>query len=171
MGTGKTTIGKLLARELHFEFKDSDREIEDRSGADIPWIFDVEGEEGFRARERMVIEELSNVPGIVVATGGGAVVSEENQYHLSTRGFVVYLFTSVEQQYQRTRKDRKRPLLQNNDPLKVLQNLMSTRDPIYRSIADYVISTDQKRPRAVVREIIKALQASPNWMPKSPEVE
>ncbi len=171
MGTGKTTIGKLLARELNFEFKDSDREIEERSGADIPWIFDVEGEEGFRARERMVIEQLSNEPGIVVATGGGAVVSEENQHHLSSKGFVVYLHTSVEQQYQRTRKDRKRPLLQNSNPMKVLQNLMAVREPIYRSIADYVISTDQKRPRSVVREIVKALQASPAWMPSSPKVE
>jgi len=171
MGTGKTTIGKMLAKEMHFEFKDSDREIEERSGADIPWIFDVEGEVGFRARERAVIEELSQVPDIIVATGGGAVASPENQHFLKCHGFVVYLHTSIEQQYLRTRKDRKRPLLQSKDPKTVLQNLMAVREPIYRSLADYVISTDQKRPKAVVREIIKAVHECASWIRHSQKVD
>ncbi|MDG9670354.1 shikimate kinase AroK [Hahella sp. CR1] len=160
MGTGKTTIGKLLAKELQFEFVDSDREIEARCGADIPWIFDVEGEVGFRGREKSVIADLSQRDAVVIATGGGAVVDPDNQRALKEYGFIVYLHTSVEQQYQRTRKDRKRPLLRSEDPLSVLKKLMSVREPIYRSIADLIISTDTKRPKGVVREIVKTLRAS-----------
>ncbi|WLQ14022.1 shikimate kinase AroK [Hahella aquimaris] len=160
MGTGKTTIGKLLAKELQFEFVDSDREIEARCGADIPWIFDVEGEVGFRGREKSVIADLSQRDAVVIATGGGAVVDPDNQSALKENGFIVYLHTSVEQQYQRTRKDRKRPLLRSEDPLSVLKKLMSVREPIYRSIADLIISTDSKRPKGVVRDIVKTLRAS-----------
>ncbi|ABC32619.1 Shikimate kinase [Hahella chejuensis KCTC 2396] len=160
MGTGKTTIGKLLAKELQFEFVDSDREIEARCGADIPWIFDVEGEVGFRGREKSVIADLSQRDAVVIATGGGAVVDPDNQIALKENGFIVYLHTSVEQQYQRTRKDRKRPLLRSEDPLSVLKKLMSVREPIYRSIADLIISTDSKRPKGVVRDIVKTLRAS-----------
>ncbi|WP_370454968.1 shikimate kinase AroK [Hahella sp. KA22] len=160
MGTGKTTIGKLLAKELQFEFVDSDREIEARCGADIPWIFDVEGEVGFRGREKSVIADLSLRDAVVIATGGGAVVDPDNQRALKENGFIVYLHTSVEQQYQRTRKDRKRPLLRSEDPLSVLKKLMSVREPIYRSIADLIISTDTKRPKGVVRDIVKTLRAS-----------
>ncbi|MBU6953942.1 shikimate kinase AroK [Hahella sp. HN01] len=160
MGTGKTTIGKLLAKELQFEFVDTDREIEARCGADIPWIFDVEGEVGFRGREKSVIADLSQRDAVVIATGGGAVVDPDNQRALKEYGFIVYLHTSVEQQYQRTRKDRKRPLLRSEDPLSVLKKLMSVREPIYRSIADLIISTDTKRPKGVVRDIVKTLRAS-----------
>ncbi|WP_431686891.1 shikimate kinase AroK [Hahella sp. NBU794] len=160
MGTGKTTIGKLLAKELQFEFVDSDREIEARCGADIPWIFDVEGEVGFRGREKSVIADLSQRDAVVIATGGGVVVDPDNQRALKEYGFIVYLHTSVEQQYQRTRKDRKRPLLRSEDPLSVLKKLMSVREPIYRSIADLIISTDTKRPKGVVRDIVKTLRAS-----------
>jgi shikimate kinase len=160
MGTGKSTIGRLLAKELHFEFKDSDREIEDRCGADIPWIFDVEGEAGFREREKLVIRYLSNQPDIVLATGGGAVIDSENQHNLRTNGFIVFLNTSVDQQYERTRRDRKRPLLQHQDPRSVLTELMAIREPIYRNIADFIISTDHRRPKSVVKEVVKAMQAS-----------
>jgi len=157
MGTGKTTIGRLLARELQFEFRDSDREIEERCGADIPWIFDVEGEEGFRAREKVVIEDLAKQSDIVLATGGGAIVEPENQQVLRKNGFVVFLNTSVEQQYERTRRDRKRPLLQHQDPKTVLRELMAVREPIYRALADFTISTESRRPRNVVKEIIRAI--------------
>lgn len=160
MGTGKTTLGKLLAKEVGFDFIDSDREIELRCGADIPWIFDVEGEAGFRERERQVIGELSEQQRRVIATGGGAVVAPENQAALMKAGFVVYLHTSVQQQYERTRKDRKRPLLQSDDPMAVLERLMSVREPIYRKIADLIVRTDRKRPRTLVREIRMAYQAS-----------
>jgi shikimate kinase len=160
MGTGKSTIGRLLAKELQFEFKDSDREIEERSGADIPWIFDVEGEAGFRAREKLIIRDLSNQSGVVLATGGGAVMDPENQLNMISNGFVVFLNTTVDQQYERTRKDRRRPLLQNQDPRAVLEELMAIREPIYRAIANYIISTDYKKPRAVVRDVIKAIGGS-----------
>lgn len=155
MGTGKTTIGRLLAREMGFEFVDSDREIEARCGADIPWIFDVEGESGFRERESQVLEELTQRSGIVLATGGGAVMAEANQKAL-VRGFVVYLHTTVDQQFERTRKDRKRPLLQAEDPRGVLARLMALREPVYRRIADLVVRTDRKRPKTLVRDIERA---------------
>lgn len=160
MGTGKTTLGKMLAKDVGFEFVDSDREIEVRCGADIPWIFDVEGESGFRERERQVIGELSERQGLVIATGGGAVVAPENQSALMRAGFVVYLHTSVQQQYERTRKDRKRPLLQADDPMAVLERLMSIREPIYRKIADLIVRTDRKRPRTLVKDIRQAFLAS-----------
>ena len=153
MGTGKTTIGKVLARDLAFEFVDSDREIEARCGADIPWIFDVEGESGFRERERQVIAELAGRQRLVIATGGGAVLAPENQTALRQAGFVVYLHTSVQQQYERTRKDRKRPLLQTANPMEVLERLMAIREPIYRQIADCLIRTDRRKPGTIVRDI------------------
>lgn len=156
MGTGKTTLGRLLARETGFAFVDTDREIEQRCGADIPWIFDVEGEAGFRERERQVIKELSEKERLVIATGGGAVLAPENQEALQRGGFIVFLYTSVEQQYERTRKDRKRPLLQTDDPLSTLRRLMEVREPIYRRIADFTVRTDRKRPRTLVRDILTA---------------
>lgn len=158
MGAGKSTIGRLLAKELRYPFKDSDREIEARTGADIPWIFDVEGEEGFREREQAMIAELVTEEGIVLATGGGVVMREANRQALSSGGLVVYLRTSVEQQLQRTAKDRQRPLLQTPDPEKVLRDLMARRDPLYREIADLVIDTDQRGPKVVVNTIIARLQ-------------
>lgn len=160
MGTGKSTTGKLLAKELHFEFRDSDREIEERCGADIPWIFDVEGEAGFREREVAVIADLSVQANIVLATGGGAVVDPRNQQSIRKESFVVFLNTRVEQQYERTRRDRKRPLLQAQDPKAVLTQLMKVREPIYRDLANVVINTDHKRPKAVVKEIIHAIKES-----------
>lgn len=160
MGAGKSTIGRLLAKELRYPFKDSDREIEALTGADIPWIFDVEGEEGFRQREEAMIAELVNERGIVLATGGGVVMREANRRALAANGLVVYLRTSIEQQLQRTSKDRQRPLLLNADPERVLRDLMAKRDPLYREIADIVIDTDQRGPKVVVNTILGRLHES-----------
>ncbi|WP_028614573.1 shikimate kinase AroK [Halopseudomonas pelagia] len=160
MGAGKSTIGRLLAKELKYPFKDSDREIEARTGADIPWIFDVEGEEGFREREEAMIAELVQEHGIILATGGGVVMREANRRALSAHGLVVYLRTSVDQQLQRTSKDRQRPLLLNADPEKVLRDLMARRDPLYSEIADVTIDTDQRGPKVVVNTILSRLQGT-----------
>lgn len=157
MGAGKSTIGRLLSAELKLQFIDSDREIESRCGTNIPWIFDKEGENGFRAREVSVIDDLTQMSGILLATGGGVVMRQENRTHLSTRGTVVYLRTSVEQQLIRTGRDKNRPLLQTEDPRSVLTNLFSIRDPLYQEIADIVIHTDQRSPRTVVHEIMRRL--------------
>jgi len=161
MGAGKSTIGRLLAKELRLPFKDSDKEIEQRTGADIPWIFDVEGEQGFREREQAMIAELCELDGVVLATGGGAVLRPENRQALRAGGRVVYLHTSVEQQLDRTSRDRNRPLLRTANPGRVLGDLMAIRDPLYREIADVVIETDERPPRMVVQEILDRLQALP----------
>ncbi|MDH4555022.1 shikimate kinase AroK [Pseudomonas sp. BN417] len=161
MGAGKSTIGRLLAKELRLPFKDSDKEIEQRTGADIPWIFDVEGEQGFRDREQAMIEELCEQGGVVLATGGGAVLRPANRQALRSGGRVVYLHTSVDQQIERTARDRNRPLLRAADPGKVLRDLMAIRDPLYREIADIIIETDERPPRLVVHEILARLQELP----------
>lgn len=153
MGAGKSTIGRLLSKELSLPFKDSDHEIEERTGADIPWIFDMEGEEGFRNREACVIDELTQLPKVVLATGGGAILRDENRQHMCSRGTVVYLETSVDQQYQRTYRDKNRPLIQQDNPREVLEKLMAIRDPLYRSAADLIVSTHLGNPQAVVRKI------------------
>jgi shikimate kinase len=161
MGAGKSTIGRLLAKELRVPFKDSDKEIEQRTGADIPWIFDVEGEAGFREREQAVIVELCELDGMVLATGGGAVMRAENRAALRRGGRVVYLHATVEQQIDRTSRDRNRPLLRNADPGKVLRELLAVRDPLYREIADIIVETDDRPPRLVVQEILERLDALP----------
>lgn len=161
MGAGKSTIGRLLSKELRLPFKDSDKEIEQRTGADIPWIFDVEGEQGFREREQAVIADLSAGEALVLATGGGAVLREANRHNLRDGGRVVYLHASVDQQIERTARDRNRPLLQRADPAQVLRELMTIRDPLYREIADIIIETDERPPRMVVQEIIERLRALP----------
>lgn len=161
MGAGKTTVGKLLAQELAYQFTDSDKEIEKRCGADIPWIFDVEGEEGFRDREVSVLEDLSKRAQLVLATGGGAMIRQENRDFVTRSGFVVYLNTSVEQQYVRTHKDKNRPLLQcEDDAFDVLKKLMLERDPVYREVADLIIDTDKKALKNIVKTIIGALAES-----------
>ena len=159
MGAGKSTIGRQLARALGLEFIDSDREIEIRTGVDIPLIFELEGETGFRRREHQVIELLTARKGIVLATGGGAVLDPENRKCLAARGKVIYLQTSVEQQLQRTAHDRSRPLLQTENPRQTLEALMATRDPLYREIADWVIETDGCRVRDVVQEIVRRAES------------
>jgi shikimate kinase len=158
MGAGKTTIGRQLARELKKEFIDSDQEIEDRTGANISWIFDVEGEAGFRQREKKIIEELTSRKGIVLATGGGAVLSPENRKYLHSRGTVVYLMATIGQQVERTKNDSRRPLIQNVTDIKgKLKELMEIRDPLYREIADYVVMTNRRSPKSVSSDIVKQL--------------
>jgi shikimate kinase len=158
MGAGKSTIGRQLAKQLRMVFYDSDREIEHRTGVDIPLIFELEGEPGFRKRERLVIDELTSLPNIVLATGGGVVLDPDNRCYLAERGLVIYLHASVNQQLARTKHDRNRPLLQTDDPRKRLEDLMQVRDPLYREIADLVIDTDGKRVMAVVNQIIRKLK-------------
>jgi shikimate kinase len=159
MGAGKSTVGRQLAGALSFEFRDSDQEVQRRTGVDIPTIFEFEGEEGFRARERQVIEELIQGEGIVLATGGGAVLRADNRQGLAARGVVIYLHCSPEQQYARTSRDRKRPLLATEDPLERLRDLMTERDPIYRQVADMVVSTEKRGTASVVKEIRRRLEA------------
>ena len=156
MGAGKSAVGRQLARLTHLDFVDSDEEIESRTGVDIPFIFEKEGEEGFRKRECKVIDELSLRDGIVMATGGGAVVDPESRSRLGGRGFVVYLYTSVKQQLERTQRGRTRPMLENGDKEKVLEELMELRDPMYREIADLIVDTDGRRVQTVAREIHEA---------------
>ena len=158
MGAGKSTIGKYLAQHLKLRFADTDAEIEARTGADIPWIFDVEGEEGFRDREQLVVEEMTLWDGVVLATGGGAILRPENRRALASRGFVVYLYATVQEQVRRTRRDRRRPLLQKGDPEAVLRSLMAVRDPLYREIADHIIETDGCSPRTVAQRLVAELQ-------------
>ena len=158
MGAGKSTIGKYLAQHLKLRFADTDTEIEARTGADIPWIFDVEGEQGFREREQQVVEEMTNWDDIVLATGGGVIMRPENRQALGARGFVVYLYASVDEQVRRTRRDRRRPLLQKGDPEAVLRSLMAVRDPLYREIADHIIETDGCSPRTVAQRLVAELQ-------------
>ena len=158
MGAGKTTIGKYLAQHLKLQFADTDTEIEVRTGADIPWIFDVEGEEGFRNREQQVVEELTLWDDVVLATGGGVIIRPQNRQALGARGYVVYLHATVDEQVRRTRRDRRRPLLQNGDPEEVLRSLMAIRDPLYREIADHIIETDGCSPRTVAQRLVRELQ-------------
>lgn len=158
MGAGKSTIGRQLARSLQREFHDSDREIELRTGVDIPFIFEKEGEAGFRRREAEIIDALTRRQGIVLATGGGAVTREENRRHLAERGAVIYLHTSVDQQLARTARDRNRPLLQTENPRARLEALMAEREPLYRELACLVIETDGRSVKDVVREIVQRLE-------------
>jgi len=159
MGVGKSTIGRQLASMLHKSFKDSDHEIEKRTGVDIPTIFDIEGEDGFRKRETAVIEELSADTNLVLATGGGVVLREENRRALR-KGFVVYLSASVDTLVDRTRRDRNRPLLQNTDKRQKIIELLELRDPLYREEADLVIDTDGRSAKSVAREIVEQLQVN-----------
>ncbi|MEM8498203.1 MAG: shikimate kinase AroK [Pseudomonadota bacterium] len=160
MGAGKSTIGRQLATELKLDFVDTDAEIERRCGADIPWIFDVEGEQGFRLRETQVLEELSTQSKCVIATGGGIVTQDRNRQILQGSGFVVYLYTTIEQQVERTARDRKRPLLQVEEPREVIEALMLEREPMYRDLADLIVSTDRRTAKKVAVEIVTAIDAS-----------
>ena len=157
MGAGKSTIGKVLAELMEMDFYDSDREIEESTGADIPWIFDVEGEEGFRDREVRMINTLSRHENIVLATGGGAVLSKKTRKRLKKRGVVVYLRATIEQQIERTSRDRNRPLLQTPDPEQTIRDLMALRDPLYLEVADIVVDTHRRNARGVSKEINKQL--------------
>jgi shikimate kinase len=160
MGAGKSTIGRQLAQQLNMEFFDSDHEIERRTGADVAWVFDVEGEDGFRDREEKVINELTQKQGIVLATGGGSVKSKETRNRLSARGVVVYLETSIDKQLARTQRDKKRPLLQVDTPKDVLETLALERNPLYEEIADVTIQADEQSAKAVANQIIKMLETN-----------
>ncbi|WP_409422052.1 shikimate kinase AroK [Pseudaeromonas sp. ZJS20] len=158
MGAGKSTIGRHLADQLHMEFYDSDHEIERRTGADISWVFDVEGEEGFRKREEQMISELTELQGIVLATGGGAIKSANTRNRLSARGIVVYLETPIEKQLARTQRDKRRPLLQTEEePRDVLERLAGEREPLYQEVADYTVRTDEQSAKLVANQIIQLL--------------
>ena len=157
MGAGKSAVGRSLARTLHLTFIDSDDEIEARTGVDIPFIFEKEGEAGFRKREAVVVDDLSKMDGIVLATGGGAVVDPDSRSRLGGRGFVVYLYTTVEQQVARTQRGRERPLIADGDPRATLTALLAERDPMYREIADIVVGTDGRKVNAVANEIIEQI--------------
>jgi len=158
MGAGKSTIGRELAEKLHLDFYDSDQEIERRTGADIAWVFDLEGEEGFRKREETVIDDLSEMQGIVLATGGGSVISTQIRNRLSARGIVVYLETTIDKQVARTQRDRRRPLLQTSEePRKVLERLALERNPLYEEIADVIVPTDDQSAKIVANKIIERI--------------
>ncbi|MEN8170477.1 MAG: shikimate kinase AroK [Pseudomonadota bacterium] len=163
MGAGKSTIGRQISNSLKKEFKDSDHEIVARTGASIPLIFEIEGEEGFRKREAAMIDELTQLDGVVLATGGGAVLRDENRQCLKERGVVIYLFASVDQLFERTSRDRNRPLLQTENPRQKLQDLMDQRDPLYREVADMVVHTDDRSIRSVVKEILVRLKQEPKY--------
>ncbi len=160
MGSGKTAVGKYLARVLNFPFLDSDHEIEQRTGADIPLIFEREGEAGFRHREREAIAELSARERIVLATGGGAVLDADTRRDLQARGWVVYLETSVAQQVERAGRTRHRPLLHGADPAQRLAELMQQREPLYREIADLTLSTNRRRVPSVAEYIAQQYRES-----------
>jgi len=157
MGAGKTTIGKKLARALRLRFVDCDHEIELRTGATIPLIFDIEGEAGFRAREKRVVDEVTREDGVVVATGGGAVLDPENRALLQERGFVVYLHAPLEHLLARTRGDTNRPLLQAGDRVERMQEILKAREPLYRGVADLIVDTGALTLTAVVQNIRAAL--------------
>ncbi len=153
MGAGKTTIGRQIARVLGFDFFDSDREIEERTGVTIPLIFELEGEDGFRRREIDVIAELSRKKNIVLATGGGAVLKQENQQALKSSGTVVYLRAGIDDLLERTSKDKNRPLLQTDNPRKKLESILIEREPIYRELADIILETNQMTVYTAVKEL------------------
>lgn len=154
MGVGKTTVGKLLSEELDLEFVDVDREIEVKAGANIPWIFDVEGEEGFRVRESRALEELAAKSGQLIATGGGIVLSPSNREIIKNE-FCIYLKAKLPQLVARIGKDKKRPLLQTGDPREILARILEIREPLYQEVATHIVHTDSRPTRQVVREIVK----------------
>jgi shikimate kinase len=157
MGAGKSTVGRLLARRLKRSFYDSDEEIERRCGVRIPVIFDIEGEVGFRAREAQVIADLCALAGAVLATGGGAVLAEENRLQLGAHSTVVYLHARPGYLWQRVRHDRNRPLLAGTDPQKKLEELYLARDPLYRELADVVLDTGRQSAQSLAKEILTRL--------------
>ena len=159
MGAGKTTIGRQIARVFDYDFYDSDREIEQRTGASIPLIFELEGEEGFRKREQDIIAELTRKKKIVLATGGGAVLREANQKILKASGIVVYLRASLDDLLERTSKDKNRPLLQTANPREKLQSIITERDPIYRQLADIILETNKMTVYTAVKRLEELISA------------
>jgi shikimate kinase len=158
MGSGKTTIGRQLAKHLNREFYDSDQEIEQRTGASIALIFEIEGETGFRRREQTLIDELTQLKDIVLATGGGAILNEANRRYLKQRGFVVYLRAPVARLFARIYRDRNRPLLQADNPRRKLEEIVKGREALYREVADLVIDTNYRTVRQIIEEIALTCQ-------------
>jgi shikimate kinase len=155
MGAGKTTIGRQLARTLKLPFYDSDKAIEESTGVDIPTIFEFEGEEGFRDREQKMIQQLTKMDGIVLATGGGAILREENRQLLKENGFIAYLQCSVDRILERTRRDTQRPLLNTAEPRERIESLFAQREPLYLACADYKIDTGVLQSKVVVNHILE----------------
>ena len=160
MGAGKSSIGKCLAEELGFVFHDTDQEIEKATGVSVSWIFDVEGEAGFRKRERSVVKKIGDLQGVVLSTGGGTILDADSRTMLAARGMVIYLYATVDQQYERVYKDSNRPLMMGNDPKGSLKAIFSERDSLYREIADIVIDTNYGNPRSIATNIVKEIQDS-----------
>lgn len=158
MGSGKTTVGKIVANELFLEFHDTDATIEKKTGVTIDWIFDIEGEQGFRKRETLVLKDLVALNSIVLATGGGIVIEPENRELLAARGTVFYLHTPLSTQIDRTSKDKDRPLLKGQDPSKVLSDLQESRQAFYEEVADHIINTENKNGSEVANEIVKLVK-------------
>lgn len=159
MGAGKTTVGRQLARRLGKRFHDSDLEVEARTGVRVATIFEIEGEAGFRAREARMIEELTALDNVVLATGGGVVLDARNREHLAARGFVIYLRAQPRDLWSRMRQDRSRPLLQTADPLARLEELFRERDPLYRAVADLIVDTARQGPVPLVAQVLAELPA------------
>ena len=158
MGAGKTTVARLLAGRLNRTFIDSDLELEARCGVKIPVIFEIEGEDGFRNRESAILDELTGRSGVVLATGGGAVLRPENRQRLGSRGVVIYLRGQPRDLYMRTRHDKNRPLLAGADPKKRLEELFALRDPLYREVADFVVDTGRQGVQILVKQILSTLE-------------
>ena len=158
MGSGKTTVGKIVASELFLEFHDTDATIEKKTGVTIDWIFDIEGEKGFIKRETLILKDLVSSNSIVLATGGGIVIEAENRELLASRGTVFYLHTPLETQISRTAKDKDRPLLKDQDPEKVLTELQESRQSFYEEVADHIINTENKSGTDVANEIVKLVK-------------
>ncbi len=162
MGSGKTTIGRQLARRLKKSFIDSDHEIEDHTGASISLIFDIEGEEGFRTREKAIIDELTRQENIILSTGGGVILAEENRQHLKDRGIVIYLYAPLKKLFYRTSRDKNRPLLQTENPREKLRQIVEERDPLYRETADLIVETENRTVHQVVSYIIRQVKDPKN---------
>ena len=158
MGSGKTTVGKIVANELFLDFHDTDAKIEESTGVTIDWIFDIEGESGFRKRETSILKEVVALNSIVLATGGGIIIAEGNRELLASRGTVFYLHTPLNTQIERTAKDKDRPLLKDKDPEKVLSDLQKTRQAMYEEVADHIIDTENKSGSEVANEIVKLVK-------------
>ena len=157
MGAGKTAVGKQLAKLLDVKFYDTDEVIESRTGVDIPFIFDKEGESGFRKRESEILSELTKKNNIVLATGGGAIQSKENRKILVSKGTVIYLKADIQKQFERTLRGKERPLLNSENPRLILENLMKVREPLYQTISDITITTDDRKIGSVAREIMNKI--------------
>ena len=158
MGAGKSTIGRQLARKLGLTFYDSDKVVEDRTGVSIPTIFNIEGEQGFRDREEQVIADLTAMPHVLIATGGGSVLRDINRQHLKDGGIVIYLKASADQLYQRIKNDKNRPLMQTENPLQTLRDLLQVREPLYFDVADLIIPTGKQKVSVILREILTKLK-------------